>query len=65
MEIGPIAPVNAAEKALAAWLVVREALEAMTPPTTDGAPASGELVPQALPGLHGEQELTAPVSEPA
>jgi hypothetical protein len=65
MEIGPINPVNAADKALAAWLVVREALDAVTPPTTDGVSTNDKELPLVPPGIHGEHPLTALVSEPA
>jgi len=65
MEIGPINPVNAAEKALATWLVVREALEAVTPPTTDGAPTGATEPPIQAPGIHPQHELTTPLSESA
>ncbi|MFI4929572.1 MAG: hypothetical protein ACHP83_04990 [Burkholderiales bacterium] len=65
MEISPINPVNAAEKALAAWLVVREALEAVTPPTTDGAPTAVNGLPILSPGMHAPHELTTSVPESA
>jgi hypothetical protein len=64
VEVGPITPIHTAEKALAAWLVVREILDAATAPATDEAPPPENVVPIGPPGLQGEQELTAPVSEP-
>ncbi|HSW27141.1 MAG TPA: hypothetical protein VLJ62_30580 [Burkholderiaceae bacterium] len=64
MEVGAIDPIHTADKTLAAWLVVREVLEGATPPAIDEAPPPEGVVPVDLAGLHGEVELTAPVSEP-
>jgi hypothetical protein len=65
VEISPISPIHSADKALAAWLVVREAMEAVTPPIVDETPAQPDPVPGEPHGLHGEHELSAPISEPA
>jgi len=64
VEVEPITAGGHTEKLLAAWLAVRNALEA-SPPTADAAPTPLQGAHDAPAGVHGEHELTAPVSEPA
>ncbi|HSW25515.1 MAG TPA: hypothetical protein VLJ62_22335 [Burkholderiaceae bacterium] len=66
MEVEPITPGQAAEKALAAWAAAIEAIQADTPPVSEVTPVS----PTGAPGevqvheiVHGDASV--PVSEPA
>jgi hypothetical protein len=58
MEVGPITPAQATEKALAAWAAAVEAIHA------DGAPAPGVPVAGEVSGS-GPVDASVPVSEPA
>ena len=65
MEVGPITPAQAAEKALAAWAAAVEAIHADTPAAPEAAPVLPAGVPgaaQVREGLHAETSV--PVSEP-
>lgn len=66
MEVGPITPAQAAEKALAAWAAVVEAINADESAAPDAVPVAPAAVPgdaQAQASVHNETSV--PVSEPA
>ena len=66
MEIGPITPAQAAEKALAAWAAVVEAINADTPAPPEAVPVPPAIAPGEVHVHEGMQsEVSVPVSEPA
>lgn len=66
MEVERITPAQAAEKALAAWAAVVEAINADAPATPEVAPvlpAGVAVEPQRQESVHGD--MSVPISEPA
>jgi hypothetical protein len=65
MEVGPITPAQAAEKALAAWAAAVEAIHADAPATLDAVPTLPAAVPGELQSHESARSDTSvPLSEP-